>query len=83
MQLLRDFREQSIGTFVPAFRTIRRRLLHDPDVFGEPLYHLHGKPTEIRHGAIAPLVVVFALYREQKVVWLFNAWLLTVSDSAD
>ncbi len=82
MELLRDFREQAVNKFVPAFRTIRKRLHQDPDVIGEPLYHLHGQPTEIRHAAVAPLVVAFALYPEQKVVWLFNAWLLSIPSSA-
>jgi len=83
MQLLRDFREQAVETFVPAFRTVRRRLLHDPDVFGEPLYHLQGNPTEVRHAAVAPLVVAFALYPEQRAVWLFSAWLLSVPGPAN
>jgi len=79
---LREFGEMVGPAFAAVLRTVYRRLRTDPEVFGEPLYHLHYVPGEVRHGAQAPLVVPFMVYPEERSVWLLNVWLLTLPDSS-
>jgi hypothetical protein len=82
MQRLRDFGEAVGVAFAEVLRKVYRGLRETPEEFGEPLYHLPDLPGQVRHAAIAPLVVAYAVYPEERVVWLFRVWLLTLTGSA-
>ncbi len=54
-----------------AIKEINRRLELYPQ-FGEPLLDLVAEPGQIRIGVVPPLVVRYALYEEQRLVWVAN-----------
>ena len=55
---------------IDAFRRIVKRLRDDPLGFGEPLYELPALRLFVRHAAIAPLVVYFAVHDEEQLVFI-------------
>jgi hypothetical protein len=56
--------------FMAAMRRIVERLRTDPLVFGEPLYRLPSLKLMVRHAAIHPLVVAYAVHEEQPLVFI-------------
>jgi hypothetical protein len=61
---------------VEAFRRIVQRLESDPLEFGEPLHRLPALRMRIRHGAILPLSIHFAVAEDHALVFLKGISLL-------
>lgn len=61
-----------------AMRDILARLRLDPNVFGEPMYHLRAMKMAVRKAAIAPVYVEYGVHDDKPVVvirrvrWLGN-----------
>ena len=53
-----------------AIRHILRRLTEDPAEFGEPLYGLPALRLEVRHGAVGPLLIHFAVHDVRPLVFI-------------
>ena len=53
-----------------AIRHIWRRLTDDPAEFGEPLYRLPALRLEVRHGAVGPLLIHFAIHEVRPLVFI-------------
>jgi hypothetical protein len=81
-QRLRAFGNTVGAPFAHVLRTVHHRLRTRPEEFGEPNYRMRDRPGEVRHAALAPLVVALAVYPEERVVWLINTWLLTIPESS-
>lgn len=58
---LRASQQNRAEEFLDAFKEICRRLEHDPDVFGEPLYHLSVLKVQVRKAVIIPLSVDYSV----------------------
>jgi len=56
--------------FREALRTIFHRLARDPNEFGEPLYRLANLRLHVRHAAVGPLVVHFAVHESRPLVFI-------------
>jgi hypothetical protein len=48
--------------FLVALRTIYHRLQKEPEVLGEPLFHLPALKLLVYHAIVPPLVVHYALH---------------------
>ena len=59
-----------------AIRSMWHRLSLDPVEFGEPLYRLPALRLEVRHAAIDPLLVHFAVYEDKPLVFIKSVALL-------
>jgi hypothetical protein len=64
--------------FMSAVRRVAQRLLRSPLDFGEPLYRLPALHLEVRHGAIGPLLIYFAVHENRPLVFIQEAILLPV-----
>jgi hypothetical protein len=82
LQRLREFGEMVGAPFANVLRKVRRHLRTSPEDFGEALYQLPDMPGQMRHAAVAPLVIAYAVYPEKRTVWLTRVWLLTLPESA-
>jgi hypothetical protein len=60
-----------------AFKRIVEKLELDPNRFGEPCYRLPGLRLQVRSAIIAPLVVHFAVYEVQPLVFIKAVRLLS------
>jgi hypothetical protein len=69
-------REGRRDKFLWALRQVHQRLRWDPTGFGEPLYQLPALRIEIRHGAIRPLFVDFAVCQDRPLVFIRGVALL-------
>jgi hypothetical protein len=58
--------------FAAALRIIHARLRNDPLGFGEHRYSQSGSPNTVRAGGVMPLIVRFAVYQEQRYVWVLG-----------
>ena len=56
--------------FLAALRSIVDHLQKDPVGFGEPLYRLPAMKLIVRQGAVAPLVVDYAVHEELPLVFI-------------
>lgn len=73
---------QGIGPkFIQAFRTIHEQLRVDPEQFGDPLYPLPALKAIVYHRVVSPLVVDYAVYAAQRIVWVKGFKLLYKADS--
>lgn len=63
-------------SFRSALRQIVDRLQHDPTEVGEPLYRLSALRTQIRMVVVLPLAIDFAVYEDDRVVFIKGATLL-------
>ncbi len=63
--------------FLAALRTIHHRLQAEPQVFGEPLFHLPALKLLIYQVIVAPLVVHYALHQERPLVIVRSVTSLT------
>jgi hypothetical protein len=61
-----------------AFRQILDRLEQEPNVFGEGLYRLPALRMQIRHAAIRPLFVDFAVCEDYPIVFIKGVELLAL-----
>lgn len=59
-----------------AARQAYQRLRQDPDEFGEPLYRLPAMRLQVRHAAIRPLVIYFAVSEDRPDVYIKSVHLL-------
>jgi hypothetical protein len=59
-----------------AFRAIVGRLRQDPMDFGEMLYYLPALRMQIRHAAIKPIFVDFAVSKDHALVFIKGVELL-------
>jgi hypothetical protein len=63
--------ELDIGhALLDALRGIVERLRTDPLTFGEPMYRLPSIRMGVRHGAIFPLYVDYAVHEEKPLVFI-------------
>ena len=77
-QIQQQATREGRGTVVlAAFRQIVQRLQSDPLDFGEPLYRLQALRLQIRHGAVLPLFVDFAVSEDRPLVFIKGVRLLT------
>lgn len=56
--------------FMAAYRQIVERLRTSPRSFGEPEYSLHSMRLIVYKGALAPLVVSYAVHEDQPLVFV-------------
>jgi hypothetical protein len=68
--------EGRADAFVMAARQIGRRLMRTPLEFGEPLYRLPALRLQVRHGAIGPLLVYYAVHEDRPLVFMKSVSLL-------
>jgi hypothetical protein len=61
-----------------AFKEILNHLEREPTVFGEPLYRLPGLRMRVRHAAIRPLFVGFAVCEDWPLVFIKGIRLLAL-----
>jgi len=59
-----------------AIRHIWHRLSDNPSEFGEPLYRLPALRMHVRHGAVHPLFIDFAVCEDQPLVSIKGVTLL-------
>jgi len=64
------------GAFVAAARQIGHRLMRAPLEFGEPLYRLPALRLQVRHAAIDPLLIHFAVHEDKPLVFIKSVALL-------
>ncbi len=77
-QLQKRAKAQGRGEQVlSAIRSIWRRLSNDPLEFGEPLYRLPALQLQVRHGAIGPLLVYFAVHEDKPLAFIKGVMLLS------
>ena len=77
VELQKQAKEQGRGEdLLSAIREILRRLSNDPFEFGEPLYRLPALRLQVRHGAVGPLLIYFAIHERRPLVFLKGASLL-------
>ena len=62
-----------------AAREIYERLRHDPNEFGEPLYHLPNLQMHVRTGLIRPLNVDFGVCEDRPLVFIKAVRLLSLA----
>ena len=62
--------------FLAALRTIHHRLQNDPQVFGEPLFHLPALKLLVYQAIVSPLVVHYALHQARPLVIVRSVELL-------
>src|SRR5258708_22573903 len=60
-----------------AIKAMYNWLRHEPLAFGEPLYHLHKLKLQVRTGIILPLVIDYAVYQVEPLVFLKGVKLLS------
>jgi GAF domain-containing protein len=71
LRLHRQALERGEGqAFLAAFRRIVERLRSDPLTFGEPMYRLPALKLRIRHAAVLPLLVDYAVHEELPLVFI-------------
>src|SRR5437016_1729077 len=76
-QLYRKAKQEGrADAFISAARQIGHRLMRTPLEFGEPLYRLPALQLEVRHGAIAPLLIYFAVHEDKPLVFIKSVTLL-------
>jgi hypothetical protein len=76
-QLQRRAKAQGRGEEVlAAIRSIWRKLSDDPLEFGEPLYRLPALRLRVRHGAVGPLLLYFAVHEDKPLVFIKGVTLL-------
>jgi hypothetical protein len=73
-QATREGRGEAV---LAAFREIIDRLSRAPADFGEPLYRLPVLRMQVRHGAILPLFIDFAVCEDLPLVFIRGIRLLT------
>lgn len=69
-------REQRGRQFATALAECTKRLEEDPRSFGEPMYRLPMLQLLVRHGAVRPLFVDFAVHDERPLVFIRKVQLL-------
>lgn len=69
-------REQRGKLFVTALSECTTRLEEDPRSFGEPMYRLPLLQLQVRHGAVRPLFIDFAVHDERPLVFIRKVQLL-------
>ena len=70
------WREGRGPSFIIAFRSMTRRLINNPRDLGEPLYSLPALRLQVRHAAIAPLLIDFAVHDQMPLVFIKGVSLL-------
>ena len=61
-----------------AFKQIIKHLEQDPTSFGEPLHRLPGLRMRVRHAAVRPLFVNFAVCEDLPLVFIKGMRLLSL-----
>lgn len=70
-QLQRQALHEGRGpAFILAFRSMTRQLTTTPRNFGEPLYRLPALRLQVRHAAVGPLLVNFAVHDHLPLVFI-------------
>jgi hypothetical protein len=64
------------GPFMSAARQIGHRLMRAPLEFGEALYRLPALRLQVRHGAVGPLLIYFAVHEDKPLVFIKAVTLL-------
>jgi hypothetical protein len=64
------------AAFVASFKTITECLENDPLNLGDLQYHLQAMRMEVRTCALSPVVVHFAVHREERIVYIKGVKLL-------
>lgn len=80
-KLLRQIQKQASRegrgeAVLKAFRQIVHRLRHDPFGLGEPLFHLPALRLQVRCVVVRPLVIDFAVNKDQSLVFIKGIKLL-------
>jgi len=75
---LKATRENRAEAYIAAFKEIVRRLEHDPDEFGEPLYRLPVLNILIRKAIIIPLAVEYSVSDNHHLVIIKGIKLMDV-----
>ena len=57
-------------------RRIWQQLSLNPVEFGEPLYRLPALRLQVRHGAVGPLLIHFAVHENRPLVFIKSVTLL-------
>jgi len=57
---------------VSAVKRILDHLRSEPLRFGEPRYTLHHLNVEMRHGAVEPVWVQYAVHKQRRIVFIRN-----------
>ena len=79
--LHRRAKDQGLGTRVlSAVKRIVAFLRREPLRFGEPRFTLHNLNLEERVGAVEPLVVLYAVHQERRIVFVRDFLLLQGPD---
>jgi hypothetical protein len=73
--LLKQLHQQAVqsGTsqkFLASLHEIGRRLVQDPQTFGEPLYRLPALKMVVFQAVILPLVVLYAVHDDRPLVFI-------------
>jgi len=70
-QIQKRAKEEGRGEQVlSAMRRIWHQLSFAPLEFGEPLYRLPALRLQVRHGAIGPLLIYFAVHDDKPLVFI-------------
>src|SRR5690242_13289328 len=76
-KLYKQARQESrADAFMQAARQIGQQLMQNPVEFGEPLYRLPALRLEVRHGAVGPLLIYFAVHEDKPLVFIKSVTLL-------
>jgi hypothetical protein len=59
-----------LDDYLAALLTIQKRLERDPDVFGEPRFHLNHLDIQLRIAIVRPLSVTFGVNAEKRLVFI-------------
>ena len=81
-QIQKQAKGQSRGEQVlSAMRQIWQQLSYDPNDFGEPLYRLPALWLNVRHAAVGPLLIYFAVHDHMPLVFIKEVTLLPARTS--
>ncbi|HEV2947167.1 MAG TPA: hypothetical protein VGX70_07310 [Gemmataceae bacterium] len=76
-QIQKQAKEEGRGEEVlSATRRVLHQLSYDPVEFGEPLYRLPALQLSVRHAAIGPVVIHFAVHERMPLVFIKGVTLL-------
>lgn len=69
-------REGRGDAFLAALKSIWRFLRRDPIHFGVPLFRLPAMRLQVRHGAVWPIIIYFAVNDDESLVFIRGIKLL-------
>jgi hypothetical protein len=70
------WREGRGDEFLSAMYVLVEKLRHNPFRLGEPLYRLPALQLQVRHAAVGPLLIDFAVHEHERLLFIKGVKLL-------